>query len=677
MGGIIVFIGYLFYKNYRNKSVEGFNETNFIDSTTDSTGDLIVINKNLVNKLENTINSTADPIVINKNLVKKVEKIETKAVKKMYSMYNLFNNPDFLDTTNLNNLGQLEENSNIKKEIINTPQLIEQLPFNGNIVQYIMNDGVIVNLTLPELYEENMIFSYYVKKHPDSPDFEITTETKSETSGKVITQVSNNWQRIVLTQIQNTNFPFNVKITVPKTEQQKTFYISGLQLENNNIPQPLFKGQVFHTWDDVSPPEISYVYNLNNLSTIPLHLDKSNKLDIELLMSYDTINMDRTADNIGFVKQQSLHFDGKQTYMIIPATKLNPTTLDNFAVSFWIRFRQFTKDPMYQSIMGYWNKVDDYMMISELNGLIYVTMAKGELRFSHSFKTVNLLTNKWYFMALTIFNNKMRLYAYNFYEEVDIDGGLLSMPVGNDLYVGITPEYEQKIYKNYMLFADMGAISIWKRQLLPEDIKVLSRTFDDVKLAVPEIKDYKLVNSGINLPNLITNIKSIDGLGMCTYNIHINWNSPVLPIDYIKLGYSLKEYEAKLEYYVSGNLVTQDKIQMYINTEKITARVNDIKIFLPQPQCKECDMQVVNLPYDIDYKLYIRYVLNNGETSAWIERDLKYKDDLTKIFNISDNLTCQDKQFEIDPIDKLKGQQKQNEYIEIVKNRLSKLKIDF
>ena len=106
-----------------------------------------------------------------------------------------------------------------------------------------------------------------------------------------------------------------------------------------------------------------------------------------------------------------------------------------------------------------------------------------------------------------------------------------------------------------MLFADVGSISVWRRPLTPEDIKLLSRTFKDVKLALPEITRQQLVSTGLALPLLTMDVGAVDGLGMCTYNAHIKWNMPKLPLDYKKLGYNIIRYEAKIEYYIATNSI--------------------------------------------------------------------------------------------------------------------------
>ena len=226
-----------------------------------------------------------------------------------------------------------------------------------------------------------------------------------------------------------------------------------------------------------------------------------------------------------------------------------------------------------------------------------------------------------------------------------------------------------------MLFADVGSISIWRRRLTPDDVKILARTFKDVKLALPEITKHQLVGRGLAIEPLIADITSITGLGLCTYNAHIKWVAPELPLDYKKLGYNIIRYEAKVEYYVGGNLVPKENLEPHILAERIIKDVKDIKFRVPQIECKDCEMVLVNVPYEYNYRLYVRYVLSNSETSSWAEMDLRFRDELIPKFNITHGTTCKYKVYQIDPKDKIKAQQTQNKFLEYSHKKVKEVRL--
>jgi hypothetical protein len=582
------------------------------------------------------------------------------------SMHNYIQNGNFQDITNTDNLG----NVNIHSEIIDSESIVGDMPFNGKALKYTTNGGKIVDLTLPELYVSDIVFSFYVKRERGSPEFNINIITTSETSNQINVTVGEVWRRVTLYQWHDFDFPFKIEVNVPMGDQ-KIFYVSGFQLENNMVSLPFFTGKVFHTWDDASPPEIAYLYNLNYLSTIP---SQTERLEIEVLMSYNTLNQERTPDNIGFKHEQAAHFDGQNVFMVIPTMALQSTTLDNFSFSTWVRFRNFASSPKYQSIAGIWKNETEYLLIQESDGLITVRIKTSTHTFGHTFQTVKLAAFKWYFLAMTIHNGSIRLYAYNYYEEVAVPGTILDMNINNRMMIGIPADYSQIRYKDYMLHADVGGISIWRRQLSPQDIKILSKTYKDVKLALPEIKRHQLVSSGLDLPLLLINITSVDGLGMCTYNANINWKKPKIPLDYMKLGFMITEYETKLEYYIGGNLIAHANLDTHIASEEITADVKNIRTFKPQTQCRDCKLQLVNIPHEYNYRFYIRYKLSNGEQSEWTDMELRFKDNLVKVFDIKQDLACQYKTYAISIQNKLKGEKKQNKFIEMTQTRISNLK---
>ena len=583
------------------------------------------------------------------------------------SLHNFILNGDFADETSIDNLGEIE----VSRQVVKTGPMLQGLPFNGNVLRYSMNGGLIVDLSLPELYVSDIVFSFYIKKDPSSRDFHVTVSTESGQKNEIRQQVTDRWERIQIYQWQNFDHPFKIQVQI-QNNGNKTFYATGFQLENNLKALPFFSGRVFHTWDDVEPPEIAYVYNVNHLSTIP---PQQNEIDIATLMGYNTLNQQRNNDDLGFEKEQAVHFDGKKVFMVIPTTSLKPTTLDKFSVSSWIRFREFSSPPNYQSIYGVKDDNNDtYLYVDEIGGKLRVRM-KNNRTFNHIFETVHLDTGKWYFLALTIYDNKLRLYAYHYYEEVDINSSFLATKINTKILVGVPPNYEEMLYKNHMLFADVGSISIWRRSLTPEDIKVLSRTFKDVKLALPEITRQQLVSTGLALPLLTMDIGAVDGLGMCTYNAHIKWNMPKLPLDYKKLGYNIIRYEAKIEYYIGGNLVPKENLEPHIMAERITENVKDIKLRMPQIQCKECTGVIINIPYEYNYRLYIRYVLSNNEQSGWSEMDLKFRDELVSRFNITSNTTCKYKVYQIDPKAKIRAEQTQNKFLDYSRKKIKSLRL--
>ena len=583
------------------------------------------------------------------------------------SLHNFIPNGDFADETSIDNLGEID----VSRQVVKTGPVMQGLSFNGNVLRYSMNGGLIVDLSLPELYVSDIVFSFYIKKDPGTRDFHVTVSTESDQKNEIRQQVTDQWERIQIYQWQNFDHPFKIKVDV-QNNGNKTFYATGFQLENNLKALPFFSGRVFHTWDDVEPPEIAYVYNVNHLSTIP---PQQNEIDISTLMGYNTLNQQRNNEDLGFEKEQAVHFDGKKVFMIIPTTSLKPTTLKQFSVSTWIRFREFSAPPNYQSIYGVKDDNNNtYLYVDEIGGKIRIRM-KNNRTFSHIFETVHLDTGKWYFLALTIFDNKLRLYAYHYYEEIDINSSFLSTKINTKILIGVPPNYEEMIYKNHMLFADVGSISVWRRPLTPEDIKLLSRTFKDVKLALPEITRQQLVSTGLALPLLTMDVGAVDGLGMCTYNAHIKWKMPKLPLDYKKLGYNIVRYEAKIEYYIAGNLVAKDNLEPHIMAERITENVKDIKFRLPQIQCKECTAYVINIPYEYNYRLYIRYILGNNETSGWSEMDLRFRDQLVSKFNITSNTTCKYKVYQIDPQAKIKAEQTQNKFLDYSRRKIKTLRL--
>lgn len=639
---LIVSFIYLYYEGYITK--EGFDTKN--NNKHNSNNNEIDSKENKIDNLENVKDNELSPNI--------------------NSLHNLIENGDFYDETNIDNLG----NISVSRQVIKTDEILETLPFKGNALRYNMNGGIIVNLTLPELYVNDMVFSFYIKKDVNTPDFNVTVKIQSDLTDQIINPVTNNWQRIEIYHSHDTSKSFKVEVSI-ENNGNKSFYATGFQLENNLVALPFFSGRVFHTWDDVEPPEIAYVYNVNHLSTIPPQHDK---LDITTLMSYNTLNQQRNSNNIGFEKEQGIHFDGNKVYMIIPTTLLKPIILKQFSVSLWIRFREFSSSSNYQSIFGVKNNNENtYLYLEETEGKIRIRI-KNNTTFSHIFNTIRLDIDKWYFMALTIFDNKVRLYAYHYYEEVDIDSAFLSTNVDTKIMVGVPPDYNKLLYKNHMLYGDVGGISIWRRQLLPENIKKLSKTFKDIKLALPKITQQQLVSTGLTLPQLNMNIITIDGLGMCTYNAHIKWNIPQLPLDYIKLGYNIVKYEAKLEYYVGNNLISKEQLESYITTNQVTKNMKDIKITYPPIHCKECILYVINVPYEYNYRLYVRYIVSNNETSNWSEMDLRFRDELVKKFNITLNSICKNKNYQIDSKTKILDEQKQNKFIAYSQRKVDDLK---
>lgn len=583
------------------------------------------------------------------------------------SLHNFIQNGDFIDTMNAENLGEITAT----RQIISSNTVVGDLPFNGNALRYSMDGGDIVNLTLPELYVSDIVFSFYIKKDPSTPNFNVVATTESATTNQITVQVTNDWQRVELYQWHNFENQFGIKVSIP-AGGNKTFYATGFQLENNLHALPFFSGRVFHTWDETNPPEIAYVYNVNHLSTIP---PQQNEIDITTLMGYNTLRQERNDDGIGFEKEQAVHFDGKKVFMTIPTTKLKPTRLSEFAVSMWVRFREFSSPPGYQAVWGTQSEDGQkYIYLDEIGGKLRVKIRNGRT-LTHVFETIHLNSYKWYFIGLTIHEGKLRLYAYHYYEDVDIRSVLLQTKIDDKIMVGVPPNYSDMIYKNHMLFADVGSISIWRRKLKPDDIKILSRTFKDVKLALPEITKHQLVGKGLAIEPLVINVSHITGLGLCTYNAHIKWVAPQLPLDYKKLGYNIIKYESKVEYYVGGNLVPKEKLEPHILAERIIKEVKDIKFRVPQIQCKDCEMVVINIPYEYNYRLYVRYVLSNAEMSSWAEMDLRFRDDLVPRFNITSGTTCKYKVYQIDPKDKIKAQQTQNKFLEYSRKKLSELRL--
>lgn len=589
----------------------------------------------------------------------------TESSLNINSLHNLIDNGNFINMENTNNLGTVT----VQPLITDEPNIINSLPFEGKAVKYTMTNGTIMDITFNELYVSDIVFSFYIKKESSTPAFDINILTESRESTTQTVPVTNEWTRITQYQWQDFDYPFKVKITIANNDN-KVFYASGFQLENNLHALPFFTGRVFHTWDETDPPEIAYVYNVNHLSTIP---PQQGQLDIANMMSYNTLN--QTRNDIGFEKEQAIYFDGKTVFMVIPTTSLKPTTVRQFSVSGWIRFRKFSTAPQYQSIYGVISPDGTfYYKVEEIGGKIRVIIKNAQTEMKHTFETVFIKPNKWYFIALTVSNEKLRFYAYNYYEDIDIDTRLLDMNIDTKILVGVPVDFENVIYKNYALNADVGSISIWRRELTPEDIKVLSRTFQNVKLALPEIKRKNLVGTGLAVPPLDIDISHIDGLGMCTYNCHIKWNKPKLPLDYDKLGYNIVKYDIQIKYYVGNNLVEKEQLEPYIKADKITKDVLQIKIFPPEIQCNNCTLVLVNIPYEYNYRVHIRYNLSNSEKSVWTDMDLKFKSNLVSRFGITGNTTCQNKIYQIDPKDKIKNEMKQNKFIEYSKQKIKLLK---
>jgi hypothetical protein len=619
-------------------------------------------------ELVNNIASKMIKMTPTSNMFSKVHNVASKTVN-INSLHNFIENGDLMDITNMDSLG----NISVNREIVTNEQKSD-LPFNGNVMKYTMNGGDIVNLSLPELYVSDIVFSFYIKKNNSSHQFNVKVIIESKESTQLEIPVTNEWRRIEVYQWQDFNYPFKVNVSVPATGA-KVFYATGFQLENNFKSLPVFSGRVFHTWDETDTPEIGYLYNLNYLSTIP---PQQQQLDIANLMSYNTLNQERTNDDLGFKKEQAVYFDGKKVFMVIPTTAIRPTKLENFSISGWIRFRKFSQpDQNYQSLWGVYSNENNninYMLIEEFGGKIRVRIKNQSINFSHKFDSVNLNSNKWYFIALTIFEGKIRLYAYNYYEEANINSGLIKMDINKKIMVGVPADYNDlDIYKNNMLNGDIGSISVWRRSLTPQDIKILSRTFKDVKLAMPEIKRKQLVGTGLPLIPLDMKTDFVDGLGLCTYNLHITWQFPEMPIDYKKLGYNVIKYETKLEYYINGNLISANNLEPYIISEKITKDVKKIKLITPSIECNNCKLTLINVPYEYNYRLYVRYILSNKEASVWSEMDLKFKEELVPKFGITGNTTCQYKVYEIHPKDKIRAEQTQNKFLEYSRMKLKNL----
>jgi hypothetical protein len=620
-------------------------------------------------ELVNDIASNMIKMTPTSNTFSKVYNVANKSLN-INSLHNFIENGDLMDTTKMDTLG----NITVNRQIV-TNKATYDLPFSGNVMVYTMNGGDIIDLTLQELYVSDIVFSFYVKKDNSSPEFNINVMTQSKESTQVEIPVTNQWRRIEVYQWQDYDYPFKLKVSVPATGN-KVFYASGFQLENNFKPLPVFSGRVFHTWDETNPPEIGYLYNLNYLSTIP---PQQQQLDIADLMSYNTLNQERTNDDMGFKKEQAVYFDGNKVFMVIPTTAISPTKLENFSISGWIRFRKFSQpDKSYQSLWGVYNNENNninYMLVEEIGGKIRVRIKRQSISFGHKFESVNLMANKWYFIALTIFEGKIRLYAYNYYEETSIDDRLAKMDINQKIMVGVPADYNDlDIYKDKMLNADIGSISVWRRSLRPEDIKILSRTFKDVKLAMPEIKRKQLVGTGLPLIPMDMKVDYVDGLGLCTYNVHIIWQLPEMPQDYKKLGYNVVKYDTKLEYYIDGNLISGNNLEPYIMSEKITKDVQQIKIITPSIECNNCKLSLLNVPYEYNYRLYVRYILSNKEASVWSEMDLKFKEELVPKFGINGNTTCQYKVYEIHSKDKIRAEQIQNKFLEYSRKKLQSLK---
>lgn len=543
--------------------------------------------------------------------------------KRMISTENYIPNGDFNDTTVLDNVGTTDGS----KVVLSAARDTGGLPIVANVLKYSITSGNIFNIRtqLPNGMEDVM-FSFYMRS--DSPcAVNLKIMSKNNTSFKMI-NVTQNWNRFSIYHKHKTGA---LEITgYVESSNYVSVYTSGLLLENNVKPSMYFNGKAV-VIQDRNTTNKYYAYNVKQMSSYP-----NTSMDLETLMSYRADNSSIMGDIQDTV---AIKLDSRLTYIYIPVADL--INVHNMSLTFWLKLREMKPCSIVKS---------DTLRLEFNNGKLKL-ITNG---IDHTFSSIDFKINRWYFISLVFIGNKARLYAYNYYEEVTVPSGDLFT---DNLYMGVG------------MSGDIGNLTLWNKSLLASDISKLSLTNKDVVIAAAQTSRHEVVTSGLIIPPVQPNVSNVSGLGNCTYNAKVMWSVPKLPQDYINIGYTVVKYEYYLEYYLPSGLVTTDQVDTYIATKALSTRVKDIKIIQTDTNNY---IDLVNLPYNNNYRLSVRYLLSNAEMSDWARCDL-FWDKIVKTFQLSGtNVLCRDETKIIDNQQKVIDENKQNNLIKYFKDRIAK-----
>lgn len=551
--------------------------------------------------------------------------------KRMVSLMNYIPNGDFNDTTVLDNVGSTDGS----KVVLSAARDRVGLPIVANVLKYSIATGNIFNIRtqIPNDVED-ITFSFYMRS--DSPQTNISINLKmmsrNNTTFKML-NVTSEWKRYSMYHKHKTG---TLEITgYLESANYVNVYVSGLLLENNVRPSMYFNGKAI-TIQDKNTPNTYYAYNVSIISSYP-----STSMDLETLMSYRADNSPLIGNEIGddFTDTVAIKLDGKLTYIFVPVA--SPLDVHNMSLTFWFKLREMKACTVVKSDVLSLTYSDKNMRL----------IAPG---IDHVFSSIDFNVNKWYYVSLVFTSDKVRLYVYNYYEEISIPTETI---MTDNLYMGLG------------MSGDIGNFTLWNKSLIARDISTLSLTNKDVIIAAAQTTKTELVTSGLEIKPLQLTINNISGLGNCTYNARVNWTYPRLPQDYINLGYTVVKYEYYLEYYVPNGLITNDQIETHIATKALSKRVTNIKI--THIGTNEY-IDLINLPYNNNYRLSVRYVLSNAEMSDWSRCDLFWSK-IIDTFQLSGSIiVCTDETKLIDIQQKVIDETKQNNLISYFKDKISK-----